>query len=49
MKSNYFSDYSAPKTQIIYLNLQGSLMVNSNIGNSTSESFQNEDDFGSIW
>ncbi len=49
MKTNHLPDFLIPQTQVINVNLVRSLMVNSNIGNSSSESFQNESEFGSIW
>ena len=49
MKTNLHTDYLAPKTQVIFINLLGSMMVTSTLGNASSESFQNESDYESIW
>ena len=49
MKNNHCIDYLAPKTQVIYFDPRMSFMVTSSVGNSSQESFQNENDFQSIW
>ena len=49
MKTNYRLDYLTPKTRVINVNFKGSLMVNSFVKNSSSESFQNESEYESIW
>jgi len=49
MKTNLHTDYQAPKTQVIFINPLGSMMVTSTLGNASSESFQNESEYESIW
>lgn len=49
MKNNHLTDYMAPAAKVIYLNTMKSIMVTSSIDSSTSESFQNESEFESIW
>lgn len=49
MKTNLHTDYLAPKTQVIFINLLGAMMVTSTLGNASSESFQDESEYQSIW
>ena len=49
MKTNLHTDYLAPKTQVIYISFLGPLMEASSLRNVSSESFQNESEYESIW
>ena len=49
MKTNLHTDYLAPNTRVIYIKLLGSILVTSTIGNASSESFQDESEYQSIW
>ncbi|MBP5720511.1 MAG: hypothetical protein J6W82_05545 [Bacteroidales bacterium] len=49
MKTNLHPDYLAPSTQVIHIKLLGSMMVTSTFGNASSESFQDESEYQSIW
>jgi hypothetical protein len=49
MKTNHRFDYLSPSTQVIYVNFMKAIMVNSTIWTSSSESFQDESEYGSIW
>lgn len=49
MKTNLHTDYQAPKTQVIIIDLLGPMMANSSLRNVSSESFQDENEYQSIW
>jgi ABC-type glutathione transport system ATPase component len=49
MKKDLRINYLTPRTQVVFLDPRTSLMVTSSVGNANSESFQNENDFQSIW
>lgn len=48
MKANLKSDYTVPEIRVIYTNCLNTIMVTSS-NNASSESFQNESGYTSIW
>jgi len=49
MKTNLYTDYLAPSTQIIHVKLLGSMMITSTVESASSENFQDESEYQSIW
>lgn len=48
MKNNLSMNYEAPMTEVFSFRIEAPLLVDS-IGTASSESFQDESEFGSIW
>jgi hypothetical protein len=49
MKTNSRIDYFAPEAGVFFFNLSETLMATSTLGDASSESFQSESDYESIW
>ena len=49
METRLYLNYESPEAEVLYLDIESPLLVESSIGKSSSEGFQDEDDFESIW
>lgn len=49
MKTKRYSRYATPEAEVLLLDIESPLLAESSIGNSSSEGFQDEGDFPSIW
>lgn len=49
MKTKRYLDYVMPEVEVLEIDIEAPMLLESSIGNSSSEGFQNEGDFESIW
>jgi hypothetical protein len=49
MKTRRYFEYETPTVEVLYLDIEAPMLLESSIGNSTSEGFDDEGDFPSIW
>lgn len=49
MKTRRSFEYVTPEAEVLYLDIESPMLLESSIGNSSSEGFQDEGDFPSIW
>ncbi|MBR6001467.1 MAG: hypothetical protein IK045_01230 [Bacteroidales bacterium] len=49
MKKKLNIEYVTPEAEVLLLDIESPLLAESSIGNSSSEGFQDEGDFPSIW
>ncbi|MBO4340938.1 MAG: hypothetical protein J5835_05870 [Bacteroidales bacterium] len=49
MKTNHCFNYEAPETVVLRISFEAPMLTTSSVGNSSSESFQDESEYESIW
>jgi hypothetical protein len=49
MKTTLRLDYLPPEVEVIYLDLLETFLITSSVDGSSSESFQDESEFESVW